>query len=185
VLTDCPHREKLGWLEQYHLNGPAIRYEFDVSRIFTKGMRDMADAQTLEGLVPNIAPEYVRFAGTFRAAAEWGAAFIAVPWQQYLFDGDIELLRAHYPAMKRCFACLDARAENGILSDGLGDWYDVGSEKPGKAQHTPPPVTATAFYFQDAWLLSRIAELLGHADEARGFAAHAARIRSRYNDLFL
>ncbi len=23
VLTDCPHREKLGWLEQYHLNGPA------------------------------------------------------------------------------------------------------------------------------------------------------------------
>jgi hypothetical protein len=28
ILTDCPHREKLGWLEQYHLNGPSIRYEF-------------------------------------------------------------------------------------------------------------------------------------------------------------
>ena len=25
VLTDCPHREKLGWLEQYHLNGPGVR----------------------------------------------------------------------------------------------------------------------------------------------------------------
>ncbi len=36
VLTDCPHREKLGWLEQYHLNGPAIRYEFDMARMFTK-----------------------------------------------------------------------------------------------------------------------------------------------------
>ena len=56
VLTDCPHREKLGWLEQFHLNGPAIRYEFDTARIFTKGMNDMADAQTDEGLVPNIAP---------------------------------------------------------------------------------------------------------------------------------
>ena len=32
VLTDCPHREKLGWLEQYHLNGPSIRYEFDMAR---------------------------------------------------------------------------------------------------------------------------------------------------------
>ena len=74
VLTDCPHREKLGWLEQYHLNGPAIRYEFDVTRIFAKGMRDMADSQTDAGLIPNIAPEYTVFDGTFRAAAEWGCA---------------------------------------------------------------------------------------------------------------
>src|SRR5690606_36357497 len=85
VLTDCPHREKLGWLEQYHLNGPAIRYEFDLARMFTKGMNDMADAQTEDGLVPNVAPEYVQFSGAFRAAAEWSAAFIAVPWQQYQF----------------------------------------------------------------------------------------------------
>ena len=26
VITDCPHRERLGWLEQYHLNGPSLRY---------------------------------------------------------------------------------------------------------------------------------------------------------------
>ena len=55
----CPHREKLGWLEQYHLNGPSFRYEYDVTRIFVKGMNDMADAQLDTGLVPNIAPEFV------------------------------------------------------------------------------------------------------------------------------
>jgi hypothetical protein len=27
VMTDCPTREKRGWLEQDHLNGPALRYE--------------------------------------------------------------------------------------------------------------------------------------------------------------
>lgn len=101
VLTDCPHREKLGWIEQYHLNGPSIRYEFDVARIYQKGMQDMASAQTDEGLVPNIAPEYTEFRGAFRGAAEWGAAFILVPWQQYEFNGDTELMRTHYPAMKR------------------------------------------------------------------------------------
>ena len=29
VFTDCPHREKLGWLEQVHLNGPGLLYNYD------------------------------------------------------------------------------------------------------------------------------------------------------------
>ncbi|MCX7010641.1 MAG: family 78 glycoside hydrolase catalytic domain, partial [Kiritimatiellaeota bacterium] len=71
VITDCPHREKLGWLEQYHLNGPALRYEFDLSTLFAKGMNDMADSQLENGLVPDIAPEYVKFNGGFRDSPEW------------------------------------------------------------------------------------------------------------------
>ena len=184
VLTDCPHREKLGWLEQYHLNGPAIRYEFDLARMFTKGMNDMADAQTDTGLVPNIAPEYTEFKGAFRAAAEWGGAFIIVPWQQYQFCGDADLLRTHYPAMKRYFAYLEGRATNHILSEGLGDWYDLGPKKPGESQNTRPPVTATAFYFYDATVLSQIAALLGKPEDEQSFAAKAAAIRQAFNEKF-
>src|SRR5262249_7406429 len=150
ILTDCPHREELGWLEQYHLNGPAIRYEFDLARTFTKGMNDMADAQTDDGLVPNIAPEYTEFKGAFRASPEWGSAFIIVPWQQYLFYGDSDLLREHYEGMKRYFSYLQRHATNDIITGGLGDWFDLGPQKSGASQNTPPPVTATAFYFHDA-----------------------------------
>lgn len=184
ILTDCPHREKLGWLEQYHLNGPAIRYEFDVARIFTKGMNDMADAQLKNGLVPNIAPEYTQFEGAFRAATEWGSAFIIVPWQQYQFDADLDLLRARYDAMKRYFAYLESRAEDDVVSEGLGDWYDLGPKKPGAAQLTPPPVTATAFYYYDAWILSQIATLLNQPDEAKDYSERAERIRASYNRHF-
>jgi len=182
VLTDCPHREKLGWLEQYHLNGPSIRYEFDVSQIFTKGMNDMADAQLRDGLVPNIAPEYTKFDGTFRAAAEWGSAFIIVPWQQYQFDADLDLLRARYDAMKRYFGYLESIATNDIVSEGLGDWYDfVPGQRPGASRLTPPPITASAFYFYDAWILSQAAGLLGKTNEARDFSSRAERIRANYN----
>src|SRR6185503_18923531 len=104
LLTDCPHREKLGWVEQFHLNGPSFRYEFDLERLSTKSMNDMRDSQLDNGLVPNIAPEYTEFKGTFRAAAEWAAAFVLVPWQQYQFAGDVDLLAAHYDGMKRYFA---------------------------------------------------------------------------------
>ena len=184
ILTDCPHREKLGWIEQYHLNGPAIRYEYDTARIFAKGMGDMADAQLDSGLVPNIAPEYTQFKGAFRSAAEWGAAFILVPWQQYQFCGDVDLLRLHYPQMKRYFGYLESLATNDILAQGLGDWFDLGPHKPGAAQLTPPPVTATAFFFYDAWLLSQIARRLDQPAEAAAYAARAERIRTNYNANF-
>jgi hypothetical protein len=52
------------------------------------------------------------------------------------------------------------------------------------SQHTPPPVTATAFYFHDAWILSRVAELLGKSDDAAAFAAKAQTIRRAYNATF-
>jgi hypothetical protein len=185
TLTDCPHREKLGWIEQYHLNGPAIRYEFDVARIFTKGMRDMADGQTEEGLIPNIAPEFTVFKGNFRAAAEWGAAFLLVPWQQYEFTGDGELLRLHYDAMVRYFAFLESRAVDGVLRDGLGDWYDLGPKKStGPAQLTPAPVTASAFLYHDAVVLARTAALLGRDDDAAKYAARAEQLRAGYNAKF-
>jgi hypothetical protein len=181
VLTDCPHREKLGWLEQYHLNGPAIRYEFDVARIFAKGMRDMADSQTGDGLVPNIAPEYTVFPGTFRAAAEWGCAFIVVPWQQYQYTGDMSLMREYYGQMQKYMEYLAKRAEDHILDEGLGDWYDLGpADRPGFAQLTPPPVTATAFYFYDAHLMSKIAKLLGKDDDSRKYTRLADDIRSAW-----
>jgi alpha-L-rhamnosidase len=184
VLTDCPHREKLGWLEQYHLNGPAIRYEFDMARMFTKGMNDMADAQTDSGLVPNIAPEYTEFKGAFRSSPEWGSAFLIVPWQQYQFTGDLDLFRTHYADMKRYFAYLENSASNHIIHLSLGDWFDLGPKKSGASQNTPPPVTATAFHYHDAWILSQAAALLSKPDEAREFAIKAATIRHAFNEKF-
>ncbi len=180
VLTDCPHREKLGWLEQYHLNGPGVRYEFAADRIFIKGMRDMADSQLDTGLVPNIAPEYVVFDGTFRAAAEWGSAVILVPWQHYESTGDASLLRDYYPVMQRYLDYLTSRATNHYLEEGLGDWYDIGPEKPGFSQLTPPRITATAFYFHAAEHLAKIAQLLGNPEDAQRYQKLAADIRAAW-----
>ncbi|MFT3781358.1 MAG: family 78 glycoside hydrolase catalytic domain [Nibricoccus sp.] len=187
VLTDCPHREKLGWIEQFHLNGPAIRYEFDVTRTYAKAMRDLAEAQVHDkdapdyGLVPNIAPEYVKFKGPFRSAAEWGASFILVPWQQYLFTGDTELLKTHYEAMKRYIAYLETRTKDNVLSDGLGDWYDFDASTGNRPNLTPPAVTATAFLFEDNRTLAKIAGIIGKNEEAKRYAARAEELRTAYN----
>jgi hypothetical protein len=184
VLTDCPHRERLGWLEQYHLNGPSLRYEFDLAALYTKGMNDMADSQTGDGLVPDIAPEYVQFSKGFRDSPEWGSAFLLSAWQQYEWTGDRELLRRHYASMQRYVAYLGSRSQNFIVSHGLGDWFDLGPKAPGVAQLTPIALTATAFYYADAEVLARVARVLGNADDARKYDELARSIGEAFNQQF-
>ena len=183
ILTDCPTREKLGWLEEDHLNGPALRYNFDMATLMSKMVNDMADAQRPNGLVPSTCPDYPHWSeGAFTNPPEWGSACIAVPWQQYEFDGDLEPLRRHYDTMKRYVAYLGARANGHIVSFGLGDWYD--SRQNGVSQLTPVGLTATAFFYFDTRTLARVAALLGKPAEAAQFAGQADQIRGAFNRTF-
>ncbi|MRR52779.1 MAG: alpha-L-rhamnosidase, partial [Rhodocyclaceae bacterium] len=184
VMTDCPHREKLGWLEITHLNGPSLRYEFDMARLFAKQMNDTADSQRSNGLVPDIAPEYVVFEGGFVDSPEWGSAFLLVPWQQFEFTGDTELARRHYDGMRRYVAYLGSRATDDIVNHGLGDWYDIGPNPPGVAQLTPIALTATAFYYFDTFILAEMANAFGSRGEAEEYRAAAERIRRAFNAKF-
>jgi hypothetical protein len=184
VLTDCPDRERLGWLEQYHLNGPALRYDFDLTKLYAKGFQDMEDAQQADGLVPDIAPEYVIFSGGFRDSPEWGSAFILAAWQHYIWTGDDAPLRAHYDAMMNYVTYLRSHAQGSILNYGLGDWFDLGPAKPGRAQLTPVALTATAFYQNDVATLAQIAGHLGKDSDAERLAADAESIRTAFNHAF-
>jgi len=185
VITDCPHREKLGWLEQYHLNGPSLRYEFDLARLYAKTFGDMADAQQADGLVPDIAPEYVIFSGGFRDSPEWGSALILAAWQHFVWTGNDAPLRRYYPAMQRYVSYLGSRSEGHIVSHGLGDWFDIGPKSPGTSQLTPAPLTATALYYECVRSLARIAGHLGMPADARRYDGLAAEIKDAFNRKFI
>jgi alpha-L-rhamnosidase len=193
LMTDCPHRERLGWLEQDHLNGPALRYDFDLAQLFTKTLNDISDSQLTNGLVPSTAPEYAVFRNKedpqhlrniFGDTPEWSSSFILIPWQQYEFDGDINLFRIHYAAMTNYLSYLGSQTTNFIVSGGLGDWYDLGPKKPGLSQLTPISLTATAYYYEDAAILSRVAGLLGNNEDEQKYSSLAQNIRDAFNAKF-
>ena len=96
VLTDCPHREKLGWLEESHLLGLGDHVQLRRREPVRQDRRRHSEAQTAEGLVPDIAPEYTVFAGGFRDSPEWGSAVVLSPWLAYSHYGDRGILAAHY-----------------------------------------------------------------------------------------
>jgi hypothetical protein len=174
LMTDCPTREKRGWLEQDHLNGPALRYNWDMAQLFTKVANDMKDAQRPGGLVPSTCPDYRHQLGGFADSPEWGSACVLVPWQQYEFDGDTEILSRSYDMMQKYQAYLSTRAKDGIVSYGLGDWFAIGAK-------TPVALTATAFYYEDTFLLSKIAAILGRQDDATRYTQQADQIHATFN----
>lgn len=203
VLTDCPAREKMAWLEQYHLNGPSIRYNFDLLSLFRKGMNDMHDSQWKNGFVPNVSPELfyagsgilskdsgnALFAGDpiangLHNSPEWGSSFIIVPWQQYLFSGDVSLIKRYFDRMKMYLSFLDASSKDHLLYFGLGDWYDIGPKDPWGSQLTPIEFTASATYYYDYKLMAKMATLIGEKNDASNFEKKASVIRKAFNNKF-
>ena len=173
ILTDCPHREKLGWLEQVHLVGPSLMYGYDLATLLTKMEGDMADSQRENGLMPDLAPEYLKCTGGFLDSPEWGSACVLVPWNVYQWYGDVEVLRRNYGVMQRYVAYLDSKAKGHILSHGLADWYGL--------DRTSPEATATAFYYLDTVVMEKTARLLGKTEDAERYAKQAAEVRAAYN----
>jgi alpha-L-rhamnosidase len=181
VLTDCPHREKLGWLEESQLLGSALMYNFDLSRLYRKIGGDIRDTQLPDGLVPDTAPEYVVFPAGFRDSPEWGSAAILDPWLEYRFYGDRRELTEQYEVMSKYADYLTSRASGHIISYGLGDWYDVGPGPLGESQLTSRGVTATAIYYLDLTVLQKLSLLLGKGDDARKYETLAREVRAAFN----
>lgn len=180
-LTDCPHREKLPWLEQLHLMFGSLQYSYDMYSLYCKMTADMALAQTAGGLVPDIAPEYARFLDGFYDSPEWGSSMVLVPWLVYEYYGDDSLIRKYYDNMAGYVAYLGSKSRDHILSHGLGDWCDLGPKNPGRSQLTSLAATATPVYYMDAVTMAKAASLLGKDSDARRYASLADSIRVSYN----
>lgn len=189
VFTDCPHREKLGWLEQVHLNGPGLLYNYDLTAFAPQIMRNMADAQHANGAMPTTAPEYVVFEGpgmdAFAESPEWGGALVIFPYMYYETYGDDSLIKKYYQNMRRYVDYLSTRADRHILSFGLGDWYDYGDFRAGFSRNTPVPLVATAHYYMSVEYLIKAASIVGNDYDVRYYSSLAYDIMVAFNERFL
>ena len=184
VLTDCPQREKLGWLEQDHLCGPSLLYNFDMTRLVPKIIRDIVDTQKPNGMVPTTAPQYVSFGNLFDDSPEWGSTLVILPFMYYDFYGDSTLIGDNYEPMRRYVDYLTSRAQGGILDFGLGDWYDYGPRRPGFSQNTPVALVATAHYIYDLQLIAEAAGMTGNSSDQQRYKTLLKEVVTAFNQHF-
>jgi alpha-L-rhamnosidase len=191
IFTDCPHREKLGWLEETHLMAPSLLDDFDFAGLYAATARNIADAQRRDGpkagMVPEIAPQYMVFEpkwDMFNDTPEWGSAAILDPWYVYQRTGNKDFLTAQYDTMRAYANYLETRLHDGIIDYGLGDWYDIGPGDPGLSKLTTAGVTATAIYYEDLKVMEKTAALLDRKDESDEYARQAAHVKNAFNVKF-
>jgi hypothetical protein len=185
VLTDCPHREKLGWLEVSYLMGPSIAGRYDISGFYAKIARDCEDSQKPDGMVPTVAPAYPAFSGGFAYTPEWGAAAVIIPWQVHQWYGDRVVLADHYDAMRGFVQYLRDTSSELVPRPGLGDWYDYNTGgSNGPSQFTPAELSAMATFYRCARIVADAAGLLGKSEEKETFTRLANQVRDAFNAKF-
>ncbi|MFV0291408.1 MAG: family 78 glycoside hydrolase catalytic domain [Mangrovibacterium sp.] len=187
VMTDCPTREKLGWLEQTHLMGPSVHYNFDVYHIYQKLLADMEVAQQDSGLIPSIVPEYINFGyydPAYSDSPEWGSAVIMLPYLINKWYADQQIIGKHWSMMNRYMDYLASKSTNYLLAHGLGDWYDIGPNSPGYAQLSSVPLVASATYYHDALVMAAMAERIDDDAKQEHYSMLADSIKQHFNARF-
>lgn len=181
VPTDCPHREKLGWLEQTHLVFEPLAFRWDIRDHWHDLIAHMRDAQTADGLIPDIAPELVVFdvdgEPGFRDDVNWGGAIWHLPallWRHY---GALEPARDAWDAGLRYLEHIDGQAGDGVLATGLGDWIALDDS-------TPRPLVAGWGHARMLDSAAAVARALRRPAHERRMRDRAAEVRSRLAEAF-
>ncbi len=177
VPTDCPHRERCGWLGDAHVSAEMTIYNFEMAPFWSKYLQDIETSLTEKGLPTFVAPGKRKIG---EASPDWGTAIVQIPYYLYVYYGDRRVLEEHYDTMKRWVEHLLSISDDYVVSAGLGDWCAPGSV-PG---NTPIPITSTAIFYLDACIMRRVAQVLGRSQDADWFARLADSIRDAFNRHF-
>lgn len=170
--TDCPHREKNGWTGDALLASEQAMYNFQNTAAYEKWIFDLMDEQQPNGNLAAIIPTS-GWGYDWGNGPAWDSALVIIPWMLYVYQGNTRILEASFDAMTKYVDYMTSRAKDGIVSHGLGDWIPVKTK-------TPVAVTSTGYYYLDAQIVARTAELLGKTEAAKKYSALAQSIRAAY-----
>ncbi|MBQ4630179.1 MAG: family 78 glycoside hydrolase catalytic domain [Clostridia bacterium] len=120
--TDCPTREKLGWMNDAQSSAEQFLTNFELEKVLAKWWVDICDAMTDDGMLPGIVP-------TSGWGYEWGngpvseGTLFEIPYKIFLHTGDDSLLRKGLPYFKKSIAFWNSQKnQNGDILYGLDDW---------------------------------------------------------------
>ena len=178
IPTDTPARnERMGWGGDISVFSRTATYLSDVNQFLKRHTIALRDTQREDGRFNDVAPVGGGFGGLL-----WGSAGMTVPWEAYQQFGDKTLLAEHYDAMKLYMAYLDTTVDpdTGLISDSrLGDWLSPELSK------TDNHLLVTAYHVYDLWIMAKVAEILGKADDAAYYWEKYEERKHFFNQTFV
>jgi len=195
IPEDCPHREKCGWLGDAHAFCEYALYNYDMYDSYKKYMEDIKTQMRptkghnnpeLKFQVPTmIAPG--KRTSTY-AKIDWGVATMYLPWYNYKFYGDDEIVKEYYEPMKGLTDFyLNFKGENGIMQDGMGDWCPPlwDRRKNPSAMECDPIISANAYFYDVLGIMEKFAKMNNDAVYETKMKKEKEALLKAFNQQFL
>ncbi len=123
LISDCPTREKMGWMNDIHMTCEQFCTDFKCERLLRKWLTDIHDAQREDGALPGIVP-------TPAWGYDWGngplsdGALFEISYRLWLHSGDNSVLTDSIPYFARYLDYLKSHEDKDghITEIGLDDW---------------------------------------------------------------
>eukprot|EP00698_Gefionella_okellyi_P008493 TRINITY_DN2105_c0_g1_i1.p1 TRINITY_DN2105_c0_g1~~TRINITY_DN2105_c0_g1_i1.p1 ORF type:complete len:1115 (+),score=230.55 TRINITY_DN2105_c0_g1_i1:139-3483(+) len=179
IPTDCPQRERRGWMGDAQLSAETDIHNFDMAGAYTKFLQDIKDSQKFymadyHGAVPDCVPFYNH--GGLPSDPSWGVAYPRLFWLMFQYYEDQRILSQHYDTVKLYADSLTAQVDKatGLLSfTRYGDWCSVGNGLGSGCDWAFQPeggMTSTFSYINALDIVSWAATVLGNQQDAATYA---------------
>ncbi len=188
IPTDCPQRdERLGWTGDAQVFVRTAAIQYDVEKFFRKWLGDMALEQGAGGEVLGIVPDcFAKMSYSTRVSAAWGDAACIIPWELYMAYGNKELLREHFPMMKKWVEYQHSAGPEEYLWLGgyhYGDWLAMDAGEDSYLGVTSCDLIGSAFFAYSCSLLVKAGEVLG--EDVTAYRDLYRRVRAAFRDYFM
>jgi alpha-L-rhamnosidase len=185
MIAEEPTREKMGWTLDAGAAVPTYLYYFDATNLVRKNIQDFIDSQEASGHIAAIVPttgwSFTHPNGKPYLWDDpwWGGSIFLLVENLYAMTGDTTLIADAFESMRRYTDFVASTAKDDLVHWSLGDWLQA------RGKLTSVEQTSTAGYY---WMNERVAayaRMLGKKDIAEKYAAHAERIKNKFNSTFL
>eukprot|EP00118_Oscarella_pearsei_P025682 m.308582 g.308582 ORF g.308582 m.308582 type:complete len:1010 (+) comp44295_c0_seq1:152-3181(+) len=190
VPTDCPQRERRGWLGDAQLSAETTIHNFDMAASYTKYIRDIYDTQQFvfnqtggKGEVPDCVPWYHH--GGLPADPAWDVAYTVLTYWMHKYYDDVRIVKTYYEGVKQHLENLRSRVDpkSGLLTySRYGDWCSVA--KGGTGCQYRSPLVSSFYFIQQLDLVAYMANMVGQQQDASTYREQAMKLRKSFNDMF-
>lgn len=183
VPTDCPQRdERLGWAGDAQVFIDTAVYMADMGAFYRNFSLLQRDAQGRDGTFHMYAPSFAEPGNAFALGYTWNASGVVIPYEMFLQDGDLTVLKENYPNMKlHALGMMEMKAEGRkYLTSHIGFLGDHLSVVP-----TDAALIDNAQFYRVMRAVQSTAEFLGESRDEAVFGAYADGLKREWNAVFV
>jgi alpha-L-rhamnosidase len=185
MISVDANREQASWLADSWNIGNVLLYNHRNTTMIDKTVRDYAAEQLTNGCFSSCSPgsrrgEYPNPGVESRAIPEWAMYWPMLLWQQYLFSGDVALLREMEPRFTHFLKWLKPFQDPATMLISPPGWR-ISDYAGGNMPNGGYNIATTSQYYENLRIASQVFSVLGEPGQSAEYLRQAGEVKAGIN----